>query len=46
MSAKEIKAVLLHATAYCGIPAGFDACKAAHEALAKEGALPGRMPDR
>ena len=35
----EIKAVLLHATAYCGIPAGLDAFKAAHEVLVKEGAL-------
>ena len=36
----EIKAALLHATAYCGIPAGLDAFKAAHEVLVKEGALP------
>ncbi|MFZ1429497.1 MAG: carboxymuconolactone decarboxylase family protein [Geminicoccaceae bacterium] len=36
----EIKATLLHATAYCGIPAGLDAFKAAHEILVKEGALP------
>ena len=36
----EIKATLLHATAYCGIPAGLDAFKAAHEVLVKEGALP------
>ena len=35
----EIKAVLLHATAYCGIPAGLDAFKAAHEVLVQEGAL-------
>jgi 4-carboxymuconolactone decarboxylase len=35
----EIKAALLHATAYCGIPAGLDAFKAAHEVLVKEGAL-------
>src|SRR5712664_4202820 len=35
----EIKATLLHATAYCGIPAGLDAFKAAHETLTKEGAL-------
>ena len=38
----EIKATLLHATAYCGIPAGLDAFKAAHETLVKEGALPGK----
>ncbi|MEN5083684.1 carboxymuconolactone decarboxylase family protein [Bosea sp. TWI1241] len=41
LSVEEIKAVLLHATAYCGIPAGLDAFKAAHEVLLKEGALPG-----
>ena len=35
----EIKATLLHATAYCGIPAGLDAFKAAHEVLVKEGAI-------
>lgn len=38
----EIRAVLLHATAYCGIPAGLDAFKAAHEVLLKEGALPAK----
>jgi 4-carboxymuconolactone decarboxylase len=36
----EIRAALLHATAYCGIPAGLDAFKAAHEVLVREGALP------
>ena len=36
----EIKAVLLHATAYCGIPAGLEAFKAAHEVLLEEGAIP------
>jgi len=40
ISVDEIKAVLLHATAYCGIPAGLDAFKAAHEVLLAEGALP------
>lgn len=39
-SVEEIKAALLHATAYCGIPAGLDAFKVAHEALLKEGAIP------
>jgi 4-carboxymuconolactone decarboxylase len=29
----------LHATAYCGIPAGLDAFRAAHEVLVSEGAL-------
>jgi 4-carboxymuconolactone decarboxylase len=40
VSVEEIKATLLHATAYCGIPAGLDAFKAAHEVLLKEGAVP------
>ena len=35
----EIKAALLHATAYCGIPAGLDAFRAAHEVLVSEGVL-------
>lgn len=39
VSVEEIKATLLHATAYCGIPAGLDAFKAAHEVLIAEGAL-------
>ena len=39
VSVEEIKAALLHATAYCGIPAGLDAFKAAHEVLQAEGAL-------
>ena len=37
----EIKEVLLHATVYCGIPAGLDAFKAANEVLKEMGALPG-----
>jgi 4-carboxymuconolactone decarboxylase len=41
VSVEEIKAALLHATAYCGIPAGLDAFKAAHEVLLKEGAITG-----
>ena len=36
---EEIKAALLHATAYCGIPAGLDAFRAAHEVLVSEGVL-------
>jgi 4-carboxymuconolactone decarboxylase len=36
----EIKEIQLHATVYCGIPAGLDAFKAAHEVLKAEGALP------
>ena len=41
VSVEEIKATLLHATAYCGIPAGLDAFKAAHEVLVAEGAPTG-----
>jgi 4-carboxymuconolactone decarboxylase len=41
LTVDEIKEVLLHATVYCGIPAGLDAFKAAHEVLVKEGALTG-----
>lgn len=41
VSVEEIKATLLHATAYCGIPAGLSAFKAAHEVLLKEGVIPG-----
>jgi 4-carboxymuconolactone decarboxylase len=33
----EIKEVLLHATIYCGIPAGLDAFKAANEVLKEMG---------
>jgi 4-carboxymuconolactone decarboxylase len=39
VSVDEIKAVLLHATAYSGIPSGLSAFKAAHEVLQKEGVL-------
>lgn len=35
----EIKEVLLHATVYCGIPAGLDAFKAANEVLKELGAV-------
>jgi 4-carboxymuconolactone decarboxylase len=41
VTVEEIKEILLHATVYCGIPAGLDAFKAAHETLIKEGALKG-----
>ncbi len=40
VTVEEIKEVLLHATVYCGIPAGLEAFKAAHETLRAEGALP------
>ena len=33
LTVDEIKEVLLHATVYCGIPAGLDAFKAANETL-------------
>jgi 4-carboxymuconolactone decarboxylase len=39
VTVEEIKEILLHATVYCGIPAGLDAFKAAHEVLVAEGAL-------
>ena len=39
VSVEEIKEILIHATVYCGIPAGLEAFKAAHEVLTAEGAL-------
>jgi 4-carboxymuconolactone decarboxylase len=42
VSVEEIKEILLHATVYCGIPAGLDAFKAAHEVLLAEGAIPAK----
>jgi 4-carboxymuconolactone decarboxylase len=33
LTVEDIKEVLLHATVYCGIPAGLDAFKAANETL-------------
>ncbi len=39
VSIEEIKEVLLHATVYCGIPAGLDAFKAANQVLEEEGAF-------
>jgi 4-carboxymuconolactone decarboxylase len=41
----EIKEILLHATVYCGIPAGLEAFKAAHEVLKAEGALEQRASE-
>jgi 4-carboxymuconolactone decarboxylase len=35
----EIKEVLIHATIYCGIPAGLDAFKAANDVLKEVGAI-------
>lgn len=40
----EIRAALVHATAYCGIPAGLEAFKITHEVLVQEGALPAQKP--
>ena len=39
VSVEEIKEVLIHATIYCGTPAGRQAFQAAHAALKAEGAL-------
>jgi len=39
VTVEEIRETLLHATVYCGIPAGLDAFKAAHEVLKAEGAI-------
>lgn len=38
VSVEEIKEILLHATVYCGIPAGLDAFKVANQVLEEEGA--------
>ena len=35
----EIREILIHATVYCGVPAGLEAFKAAHEVLVAEGAI-------
>jgi 4-carboxymuconolactone decarboxylase len=40
VTVEEIGEVLLHATVYCGTPAGRQAFLAAHDALMAEGALP------
>lgn len=40
VTVEEIKEVLVHATVYCGIPAGLDAFKAANEVLKEMGAFP------
>lgn len=37
VTVEQIKEVLLHATIYCGIPAGLDAFKAANEVLKEMG---------
>jgi 4-carboxymuconolactone decarboxylase len=40
VSVEEIKEILIHATVYCGTPAGRQAFLAAHDALVAEGVLP------
>lgn len=40
MTVDDIKEVLLHATVYCGIPAGLDAFRNANEALKEMGKVP------
>jgi 4-carboxymuconolactone decarboxylase len=44
VSVEEIKEALLHATVYCGIPAGLDAFKAANEVLKEMGAIAAAKP--
>jgi 4-carboxymuconolactone decarboxylase len=40
VSVDEITEILVHATVYCGTPAGHQAFRAAHEALLAAGVLP------
>src|SRR6516165_9448654 len=40
LSVDDIKEVILHATVYCGIPAGLDAFKAANDVLKEMGKVP------
>ena len=42
----EIREILIHATVYCGTPAGHQAFLAAHEALKVEGALTDSAEDQ
>ena len=42
VTVEEIKEVLVHATIYCGVPAGLDAFKAANEVLVEMGKVPGK----
>jgi 4-carboxymuconolactone decarboxylase len=44
VTVEEIKEILLQATVYCGIPAGLNAFRAAHEVLVAEGAIPTAKP--
>jgi 4-carboxymuconolactone decarboxylase len=45
LTVDEIKEALLHATVYCGIPAGLDAFKAANEVLTEMGMIPAKIPE-
>ena len=46
VTVEEIKEALLHATVYCGIPAGLEAFKAANEVLVAEGKVgPGKAAE-
>jgi 4-carboxymuconolactone decarboxylase len=40
VSVDKIKEILIHATVYCGTPAGRQAFMAAHNALVAEGVIP------
>ena len=40
VTVEEIREILVQATVYCGIPAGQEAFKAAHEVLKAEGVIP------
>jgi 4-carboxymuconolactone decarboxylase len=42
VTVEEIREALLHATVYCGVPAGLEAFRASHEVLDGLGALPDR----
>lgn len=42
LSVEEIREAIIHATVYCGVPAGLEALKTAHATLGEMGALPGK----
>ncbi len=46
VTAEEIREVLLHATIYCGIPAGLDAFKAANEILVEMNVISPRADEK
>lgn len=45
VTVEEIREALIHAACYCGIPAGLEAFKAAHEVLVEVGALSRRAAE-